>query len=490
MELFLNNLLFQLYVIEFLSRSMESSRSTLKNCLVKKNVVQINRWLGELKYLRQKRVLFLKRIIFVNTSKKKQRRNIYCIVDLLIQQLFVIVLNSRVKANTELNNYNSDSHLFLVKSVSKSRNSLCYKLFLKNVILEPPSLDTCFHLLNYILLLKHIFVPLKYEYIFKSWLCVKQVKYLSSQTNKKNLKICLIGILGFLWTNSVFNALYRLIYGIVVKSKINMCDNSLRKFSSNALKLFFHGKPFGNLIVERFICWDFFWGIKGFAVLSNSRKFLSLLARKVQSFFLMHCLKMQVNIYRIIWVRGHSNFHFIRSIFSGNTEFTVVKKRLRLPVNKIHEFQFQRKLLFNSFSAHMNFLKFFYVMHGAVSWHYSVYNIILVLNNIVIKWMDYSMVNFQKIGGFVKFWLSQWLLFWVERRYGKKFKIFLSKHSLFVKYLGFHNHLETLRHLTKINCIFLTRNFFFGFVEVSKQSFKHLYVAVPKITTVWGLFSF
>lgn len=481
-ELFLHNVLFQLYAIAFLRRSIEYRRFILKNCLVKKNVANINKWLGELKYFRHKRVFPLKKVTIISACKNKQRRNIYCIADLLIQQLFVLVLNSRLRANTELNNYNLTSPPFLLKGIGKIRNSLYYKLFLNSETLGHTSVDTCFHLLNYTLLFKNIFVSLKYEYIFESWLCVKQVKYSIVQTNKNNLKIFPIGIIGFLWMNSVFNTIYRLIYGIAIESKTIMCENFLRKFSGNVLGLFFQS----NLFVKRFICWDFFWGIKNFAVLSNSRKFLSILTWKVQSFLLTQSLQMQISICRIIWVRANTNFHFLGSIFSGSTRYTIVKKWLLYATNKVHRAQFQRKLFFYPFSTPMNFLKFLCAMHGVGGWHYSVYKIILVLNSIVIKWMDYFMLNFQKIGGFVKFWLCKWFLFCVKRQYGNKFKISMNKHSLSIKYFGFHNYFETLCHLTKTNRIFLTRNFFFWFVGISKKNFKYLYDVVPKITAIAG----
>lgn len=485
-ELFVHNLLFQLSVIEFLIRHIKYRRLILKNCFVKKGGANLTKWLGELKYFRHKRVFSLKRISIASANKKKQRQNIYCKVDLLIQQLFVLVLSSRVKANTELNNYNLNPPLFLVKSISKIRNSLYYKLWIDSEMFGHTSLGTCFHLLNYTLLLKNIFVPFKYEYIFKSWSNFKQVKYSLMQTNNNNLKIFPIGIIGFLWMNSVFNAIYRLIYGVIIKSKTSMCDNFLRKVSSNALKLLFQSKLLGNSFVKRFICWDFFWGIKSFAVLSNSRKFLSILVRKVQSFLFTQSLQVQIKIYRIIWVRANTNFHLLGSIFSGSTKSIIVRKRLLYAINKVHRSQFQRKLLFYRSVTHTNFLKFVFTMYEAVSRHYSVYNIILVLNSIVIKWMDYCTLNFQKTVAFVKSWLCRWLLLWVKRQCGKKFKTLLSRHFLFIKYFGFRNHLETLRHLTEINCIFLTNFFFFGFVEVSQKNFKHWCVAVPQITAVWA----
>ena len=485
-ELFLHNLLFQMYVVEFLSWSIRYGGFGPQNCFVKNNMANKSKWLGKLKYFKCKNALSLKRITMASANKRKQWRNIYSIADLLIQQLFILVLNSRVKANTELNNYNLKKHKILIKDTGKIRNGLVYKLLINSEMLEHTSLDMCFHLLSYILLLKNICVPLKYEYIFKSWSCVKQVKYPLMRTNKNNLKMFSIEIIGFLWLNSIFNEIYRLIHGIVIKSKTIICENFLRKFSSNALRLSLQSKLLGDVFVKRSIRWDFFWGIKSFVVLSNSRKFLSFLVRKVQSFLLSQNLKVQTNICRIIWVRANINFHSLCSIFSRGTVSKIVKKWLFDVTNKVHRFQLQRKSIF----IHINFSEFFCSMLGAVSWNCSVYNIISVLNSIVIKWMDYFMLNFQKIGGFVQFWLCQWLLFGIKRQYGKKFKIFLSKYSLFIKYFGFYNHFETLRHLTKIKCIFVTRFFFFGFAGILKKNFKNLYNLVPKITAIWSLPSF
>ena len=110
----------------------------------------------------------LKKISKVSANKKQQHRTIYFITDLLIQQLFVSVLNPRVKANTELNNYNLKKNKTLIRGANKIRHSLGYKLSINSEMLWYTSLGMCSHLFSYVLLFKNIFVPLKYEYIFKS----------------------------------------------------------------------------------------------------------------------------------------------------------------------------------------------------------------------------------------------------------------------------------------------------------------------------------
>lgn len=483
-ELLLHNFFFQQYVIEFLGRNIKYRRFILKSCSVTKNVANIIKWLGELKYFRHKKGLSFKKIVIVSARRKKRQHSKYGIVDLLVQQLFVLVLNSRVKANTELNNYSFNPSFFLVKSKGNIRNILYYRLFLNSEMFGHASVDTCFYLLNYILLLKNIFVPLKYEYIFKSWLFVKQVKYSWAQKNKNNLKMFLIGIIGFLWIHSVFNAIYRLIYGIAIKSRISIRENFLRNFSSHTLKLFCESKLWGNSFVKRFLYWDFFWGINSFAVLSNSRKFLSILAKKIQSFFFTQSLHMQIKIRKIIWFRAHINSYLLGSIFSGSIRSITAQKRLFYATNKVYRYQFQRKLLLSPFVISLNFSRFFFIMSRAVSWYYSVYNIILVLNHTIIEWMNHCMLNYQKIWGFVRFWLCKWFLLRVKRLYCKNFKLFLSKHYPVIKYFGFRNHLETLCYLIKINRTFLTRTFVFGFLKNSKTNFKYWRVAVPRITVL------
>lgn len=104
----------------------------------------------------------------VSVIKKKQQCAIYFTTDLLIQQLFVSVLNPRVMANTELNDYNLKKNKILIRGADKTRNSLGYKLSMNSEMLWHLSLGSCSHSFSYVLLLKNIFVPLKYEYIFQS----------------------------------------------------------------------------------------------------------------------------------------------------------------------------------------------------------------------------------------------------------------------------------------------------------------------------------
>lgn len=73
------------------------------------------------------------------------------------------------------------------------------------------------------------------------------------RTNKNNLKMFSIEIIGFLWLNSIFNEIYRLIHGIVIKSKTIICEDFLRKFSSNALRLSLQSKLLGDVFVKRSI---------------------------------------------------------------------------------------------------------------------------------------------------------------------------------------------------------------------------------------------
>ena len=129
---------------------------------------------------------------------------------------------------------------------------------------------------------------------------MKQVKYLLPQKNLNNLKMFSIGILSFLWMNSIFTGIYQLIYGMDIRLKTRMCGNLVKKFSSNAVRLFLQSKLLGDVFARRCVCWDFGGGIKCFVVLSNSRKCLNVLTKKIQSFLLMQSLGMQTNICRII----------------------------------------------------------------------------------------------------------------------------------------------------------------------------------------------
>ena len=129
---------------------------------------------------------------------------------------------------------------------------------------------------------------------------MKQVKYPLVQKSSNNLKVFSVAILDFLWMNSIFTGISQLIYGIEINSKTRICENFFKKFSSNALRLFFQSKLSVYAFTSRCICWDFLGSIKSFVVLSNSRKFLNALIKKVQSFLLTQSLQMPTDICRIL----------------------------------------------------------------------------------------------------------------------------------------------------------------------------------------------
>jgi hypothetical protein len=118
--------------------------------------------------------------------KKKKLHSVYFVADLLIQRLFILVLNPKVKAAIELNTYNLKKNILSIRNMNKIRNSLCYKLTMTSEVL------------GYILLSKNIFLPLKYERIFKGLLHVKLVESSSVQRYKSHFKAFVVGILGFL----------------------------------------------------------------------------------------------------------------------------------------------------------------------------------------------------------------------------------------------------------------------------------------------------
>lgn len=475
LELLLHNLFFRQYLVEYRKLSIY----ILPDCRIVGNVKKKIKWLGKLKCFRTRKILSFKRIFTRSTNRTPQLCRIYFVANLLIQQLFILVLNPRVRAKTELNRHNLKKIKVSMKGLNKIRSSLCYKLWMNCEVLGYTFWGMCFNRVDYSLLLKNIFVPLKYEYIFKNGLYVEFAKYSIISEHKTNPTLFTVKIFEFLWINLIFDKLHRLIDDNLIKPKVVMRENF-------DVELSHIDKLLGNVFEDQCIRWDFFWGIKGFGVLSNSRKLLSFFSRKVPCFLLIQNLYRSVC--KVIWVRANADFRFFNATFFFDTKLKTIRNRVLCSEKNTQKRQFHHKSFINIFSINTDTVKFFINLHDVTSLNYSVYKLISILNGILKKWMRHFIVNFSEVLGLIQSRLYGWFRFWVERKYGKNSRIFLSEYSLCLKFCCFHNHLEMLHHLTKTGYLFL--NFFFWrFIGIRKRHPKFFYFLAVKTASILGLFS-
>jgi retron-type reverse transcriptase len=97
--------LFQIYAIETLSINKESQISGVDNQILTKISKTKLKLLSKLKHFKNRKPLPFKKIYISTKNNKKQTTIMPCIIDRLIQQLFILVLNPFIESNLDSINY-------------------------------------------------------------------------------------------------------------------------------------------------------------------------------------------------------------------------------------------------------------------------------------------------------------------------------------------------------------------------------------------------
>jgi len=106
MELLLNSLLFQVYAVEILSANKGSKSAGVDGRILINTSQSKLECLQELKNFRKRKPLPLKRIYIPKTPPGEKRPiSIPSIIDRLAQQLFVLVLDLVIEANSDTHSY-------------------------------------------------------------------------------------------------------------------------------------------------------------------------------------------------------------------------------------------------------------------------------------------------------------------------------------------------------------------------------------------------
>jgi len=105
MELLLNSLLFQVYAVEIFSANLGSRSAGIDGKILNNTPESKQELLQELKNFRKRKPLPLKRIYIPKKIGGKRPISIPCITDRLVQQLFVLVLDPFVEANSDVHSY-------------------------------------------------------------------------------------------------------------------------------------------------------------------------------------------------------------------------------------------------------------------------------------------------------------------------------------------------------------------------------------------------
>jgi len=182
MELLLNSLLFQVYVVEILSANQGSRSAGIDGKILKNTPESKQELLQELKNFRKRKPLPLKQIYIPKKIGEKRPISIPCITDRLVQQLFVLVLDPFVEANSDVHSYGfrkGRSPIMAIGDIQKNLQSKIRKgsTGLEPVLIWDADIKKCFDSINHDWLLKNVPFPPKYRYILKNWLKLGHIEF-------------------------------------------------------------------------------------------------------------------------------------------------------------------------------------------------------------------------------------------------------------------------------------------------------------------------
>jgi retron-type reverse transcriptase len=126
MELLINSLLFQIHAVETFSRNKESKISGIDNQILMNIPETKLKLLSKLKHFKNRKPLPFKRVYIYKKNNGKWIISILCLIDRLIQQLFVLVLNPFIEANSDFHSYGfrkSKNQSMLIGAIQKNLQS-------------------------------------------------------------------------------------------------------------------------------------------------------------------------------------------------------------------------------------------------------------------------------------------------------------------------------------------------------------------------------
>jgi hypothetical protein len=295
-----------------------------------------------------------------------------------------------------------------------------------------------------------------------------------------------VGIIDLFIQSFVSDKISKLFYGNVLTFKFFLRQNFFIKDFNYDLKSFYKSKIWGGLLEKRSFFWGGVWDDKGFIALSDSKFFLRTVKTKIEKLLLEWDSQTKIARIEIIWVKAYAFFYKSDYFFVFRIGARYVKKELFHVKNSMQRF----KLFAYSPLIYLNGLKKNLNIYFIAGQNYSAYSLILILNVILKEWADYSLLYFQEMESFLKYWLHQQFLFWVRRKHPKNFRILFNTQYLMMKYRRFQNHFEILNYITKIKGAYMIEKnsgSFFGLVKKRPGKFDFV---IPRIHAVLGLYFF
>ena len=494
MELLLNSLLFQVYAIETLSANKGSKSPGVDNKILLNTPDSKLTFLPELKNFRKKKTLPLRRVYIPKKEGEKRPISIPSIIDRLIQQLFVLVLDPYLEANSDSCSYGfrkGRRPIMVIGDIQKNLQSKIRKGFknLEPVYIWDADIKKCFDSISHDWLLKNVPFPSKYKYILKNWLKLGHIEFGSNETQYNNLGIPQGGIISPLLMNFTLNGIEDLIQKEIISYQKGLPRSRLKYSSDGTAKLYLFHKLSDGSFTERQISCKFFRYADDFIIICSSPRLLSLIKKKLKNFLSKRGLEIHPNKSRTILFKLNKPFNFLGYTFIYLIRTKSIKNKMlhgHKPEYRLHGrprlFVHPSRLAIKSFKISLKALI-------KKNQNVSAYRLISVLNPKIRGWVNYySFSNATGTLSLLRNWIYKRIVIWVKRKHPKSSITLLNKHYFLMEnFLEEHDLINNPKIVDYIASISSTKQIQqnkWNFYGIARKSFEGYYYEVPRINVM------
>ena len=435
-ELLLNDLLFWVYAVESLLVNRSSNHKNFENKL---------KLLQKLNHFWNQKLLSLK---WMNILKKKSKAwliDVLSITDLLVQQLFIIILNSCIEKNLDIysdNFWERCNNLVTIGNIQKTlQNKLCKdSQSLETIFIWNNEVKECFDLINYNYnkLLKNVPFSSKYICILKYWLQVGHIKFWMNVEviSIENFEKKQSSTLSLLLMDFAFMNVTRLINYEVIKFQKTISKDQLKNSFKNNVKLHLFYKLLHSSSNTRKLSCHFFRYINHFIIICSSFILLFSVWNKINKFLMQWGFKPHFNKSNIFLFKVNKPFEFLNYTFIYLTRTKFIKSKL-LHKSKLKYKSKSKFILFvhPSRKAIVSF-KFYFKKLLKLNQNISSYWLIEFLNPKIKKWIHhYSFFDAYGTLNFLWNWVYKRITIWVKWKHPKSSRILLCKYYFLMENL-------------------------------------------------------
>jgi len=493
MELLLNSLLYQIYAIEILVSNKGSKTPGLDNRVLKNNAEEKIRLLSELKKFRNRKPLPLKRIYISKANDEKRPLGISSIIDLAIQQLFVLVLDPIIESNSDSYSYGFRKGRNQIMAIGGIQKKLQSKIRVDNKLLEPiyiwdADIRKCFDSINHAWLMENTPIPPKYKYILKGWLKSGTIEFGTSNVIETNEVVPQGGIISPLLMNLCLNGMENLLIESMYEYKKLVPKSTIRKRDIDGLRLAIKYKGKDGFFKEHNIDCKIFRYADNFVVISGSTRLLNIIKSKFEIFLMERGLEIHPMKSRTIKFGLKTPFEFLGYTFIYLIRTSHIRSKL---LNRNIEYRLKgRPRLY----VHPSLSKYKVIKSKIKALldknlNSSAYTLINELNPIIREWVNYySYYNSMGILRSFRGWLYNRIVIWMRKKHPKVAISWLNRNYLLIENIleqhNFKDDPSIIQYIDKLKLIEQVRACKWNFYGIARKSAEGQLYKIPKINVM------